>query len=156
MLKEILSTSSCAKCRMCCIFDSTDLWELPLLSEENIKAVRRINPDTALTAENTFSAPKLHGDELFACPMLSDSGCMLSREEMPFDCRIWPFRIMKDSSGNTVIAVSKLCESVASYSDEMLRTFLEKGLGKEIFAFAEKYPSHIKPLMEGYSVILSK
>ncbi len=155
MLKEILTPQSCAECRLCCVFDSTDTWELPILEEENIAAVLDVNPDISIE-NGTFTAPKLTDDELFACPMLGEKGCMLVREKRPFDCRIWPFRMMKGEKGETVIAVSELCESVAKYSDDKLRAFLSKGLGDEIFAYAENHPNHIKPMTEGYRVILSK
>lgn len=155
MLKEILTTKSCAECRLCCVFDSTDTWELPILEAENITAVLAVKPD-AVIENGTFTAPKLSDSELFACPVLGEMGCMLPREKRPFDCRIWPFRMMKGENGKTVIAVSDLCESMAKYSDEELCAFLDKGLGEKIFVYAENHPAHIKPMTKGYRVLRSR
>lgn len=155
MLKEILTAQSCEECRLCCVFDSTDTWELPILESENVTAVLAVKPDAAIE-NGTFIAPKLSGNELFACPVLGERGCMLPREQRPFDCRIWPFRMMKVENGKIVIAVSELCESMAKYSDEELRTFLDKGLGDKIFVYAENHPEHIKPMTKGYRVLCSR
>ena len=34
MLKGLLSKSVCGECRICCGFDSTDVWEMPVMNEE--------------------------------------------------------------------------------------------------------------------------
>lgn len=157
MLKKILLPETCAECRLCCVFDRTDIWEVPVLTKENAENVRKILPDAEIAEKNseyTFSVPELQGDELFKCPALSCTGCRLSREEMPFDCRIWPFRIMHSENGKCVIAVSELCKGVGEYSDEQLRDFLNDGLGEMCFQFAEKHPEHIKPMAQGYRIIL--
>ncbi len=156
MLKKILSPETCAECRLCCVFDRTDIWEVPVLTEENTESVRKILPDAEITekgSEYTFSVPELNGEELYSCPALSCSGCSLSREEMPFDCRIWPFRMMRDENGKCVIAVSELCRGMAEYSDEQLRDFLNEGLGEMCFRFADEHPEHVKPFAEGYRII---
>ena len=33
MLSKILSKEECAKCRICCCFDSYDIWETPYISQ---------------------------------------------------------------------------------------------------------------------------
>jgi hypothetical protein len=30
MLEAILDKKTCADCRFCCVFDATDIWEMPL------------------------------------------------------------------------------------------------------------------------------
>ncbi|MBQ8724192.1 MAG: hypothetical protein IJY74_00795 [Oscillospiraceae bacterium] len=157
MLRKILSPETCAQCRLCCVFDKTDIWELPVLTDENVSAVRKLCSQVSLAEkgmEQTFHAPELQAEELFSCPALSDNGCCLTREDMPFDCRIWPFRMMRDENGKCVIAVSELCKGVAEYSDEQLREFLNDGLGEMCFMFAEEHPDHVKPLADGYRVVL--
>lgn len=157
MLKNILSPETCRECRLCCVFDRTDIWELPVLSKENVCAAEKVCPGTAVTekgSEYVFSAPELQDEELFWCPVLSDRGCMLCREDMPFDCRIWPFRLMRDGDGNTVIAVSELCGGMADKTDEELREFLGGGLGDIIFSFGKEHPDHVKPFAGGYRVIV--
>ena len=34
MLTKILSRAECAKCQICCSFDSYDLWETPVITDE--------------------------------------------------------------------------------------------------------------------------
>lgn len=31
MLEAILEKKTCAACRFCCVFDATDIWEMPLV-----------------------------------------------------------------------------------------------------------------------------
>lgn len=157
MLKSILSPETCAECRLCCVFDRTDIWELPVLSEENVRSVKSICSSVQLAekgAEHTFSAPELKDDELYRCPALTDKGCGLPREEMPFDCRIWPFRMMRDENGGVVIAVSQLCRGLNNKTDNELIEFLSNGLDKTIFSFAKEHPDHVKPLTDGYRVLV--
>ncbi|MDO4155410.1 MAG: hypothetical protein Q4D37_01350 [Oscillospiraceae bacterium] len=159
MLTKMLSRSTCAACRLCCRFDASDIWELPVLPPETVTAVQKRLPDVKLVpvgAEQTFAAPPLKGEELFACPMLTDHGCGLSEQEKPFDCQIWPFRLMRTKNGKVGIAISELCSGMQSYSDAQLQTFLQEGLAETIFAYAEQHPAHIKPWMEGYRMILQQ
>ncbi|MBQ8687453.1 MAG: hypothetical protein IJ512_02740 [Ruminococcus sp.] len=158
MLKKILSPETCAQCRLCCQFDATDIWELPVLPPETLAAVQKLRPDTAFISsgdEHTFASPALSGEELFACPVLTECGCGLSSADKPFDCKIWPFRLMRHTDGSCVIAVSELCKGVAHLSDDALRQFLtEEGLADLCFAYARSHPAHIKPLMDGYRILL--
>ena len=156
MLKKILSPETCAACRLCCRFDASDIWELPVLPPETVQAVQKLKPETEfmpMGTECTFAAPPLEGDALYTCPMLTESGCGLSPEDKPFDCKIWPFRVMQQPDGTHVIAVCELCKGIGELSDEQLRAFLEEGLGEQCLAYAERHPSHIKPLKEGYHPI---
>ncbi len=104
-------------------------------------------------AEQTFASPELHGDALFVCPMLQETGCMMGAEK-PFDCKIWPFRMMQDTAGKARIAVASYCSGMKSYSDAQLCDFLSQGLAQEILAYAETHPSHIKPYSNQYRILL--
>ena len=87
-----------------------------------------------------------------ACPALSENGCILG-DEKPFDCRIWPFRVM-ELDGCRIIAVSSLCIDVHSQSHDSLRAFLKEGLAAEIFAYADKFPEAVHEYYDNYSVLL--
>lgn len=160
MLKNILSPKTCSNCRICCKFDYTDTWELPVLSMETKMAVTKNKPETQFTPigeEVTFKTPMLSGDELFSCPALTDSGCGLSEKYKPFDCKIWPFRIMYDEDKNKIITVSELCPAIKNLSDNQLRKFLiEESLAKIIFDYSKCHPSHIKPMQKGYRPLLKE
>lgn len=41
MLTEILSREACAKCRVCCVFDKDDIWEIPVISPETSEYIKK-------------------------------------------------------------------------------------------------------------------
>lgn len=155
MLEKILSRKTCAECRMCCIFDRYDIWETPLFTEKTMQSVLNNVPDAKFAKKGScyvLNAGEITDGELYSCPALADTGCMLVNNK-PFDCRIWPFRIMK-LDGCRVIAVSSLCEAVHGQSHDNLRTFLKEGLAKEIFAYADAFPEAVHEFYDNYSVLL--
>ena len=137
MLRKILSPETCAACRLCCGFDCTDTWEFPVLPQETVEAMHRMGVSPKLVPageEQTFAAPPLRGEELFFCPILCETGCTMGSEK-PFDCKVWPFRMMRDLTGNVRVAVAGYCPGMERYTDEQLETFLaEEGLGKLLLA----------------------
>lgn len=155
MLKEILNRKTCAECRMCCIFDRYDIWETPLFDEVTKNKVLAFNPEAVFAKVGNnymLNAGELTDGDLFTCPALTEKGCILG-DEKPFDCRIYPFRIM-EKDGKRVIAVSTLCESVHGQNHDSLREFLRKGLAEQIFAYADRNPDIVKPYYDNYTVIL--
>lgn len=155
MIKKLLENSTCAQCRMCCIFDRYDVWETPLFDEITMKRVKSAVPDAEFAKKGNgyvLNVGKITGEELFSCPALAENGCILG-DNKPFDCRIWPFRIMY-FDGCRVIAVSSLCESVHGQSHDKLRAFLKEGLAKEIFAYADKFPEAVHEYYDNYSILL--
>ena len=126
MLRKILSPETCAACRLCCGFDCTDTWEFPVLPQETVEAMHRMGASPKLVPageEQTFAAPPLRDEELFFCPMLCETGCTMGAEK-PFDCKVWPFRMMRDLTGNVRVAVAGYCSGMERYTDEQLETFL--------------------------------
>ena len=111
MLKKILSRTTCAACQLCCQFDASDIWELPVLPKETVAAIQKYRPETAFVpvgAEQTFAAPPLKGEELYACPVLTEHGCGLLEQDKPFDCKVWPFRLMRTENGAVCISISRM------------------------------------------------
>ncbi|MDE5569694.1 MAG: hypothetical protein K2J47_09590 [Ruminococcus sp.] len=154
MIKKILSGKTCAECRMCCIFDRYDIWETPLFDEETKNKVLVFNPNAVFVKvgdKYMLNAGELADEDLFSCPALTENGCILG-DEKPFDCRIWPFRIM-EKDGKRVIAVSTLCEEVHGQNHDNLREFLESGLAEKIFAYADENPEAVKPYYDNYTMI---
>ena len=156
MLKKILDPATCAACPVCCVFDSTDVWEQPVLLDNTIAAVKKRMPDVKLVPSGSgavFDPGILAEGEDFYCPMLDkNTGCTLGADK-PFDCRIWPFRIMNIGSRRG-ITVSTLCKAVTSRPLSELLAFLEDGLADEIFSYAETHPDMVKPYEKGYPVLL--
>lgn len=156
MLKGLLEKSSCAKCRICCGFDQTDIWEMPVFSkeakeklEEKLGHIEFIRQGDSYTVKPS----ELHGEELFYCPALDrDTGCILG-DEKPFDCRIWPYRIM-EVGGERAITISPVCPELYSRPLNSLVEFLERGLKNEIFSYADKNPDVVKPYDKSYPVLM--
>ncbi|MCM1578320.1 MAG: hypothetical protein NC078_05930 [Ruminococcus sp.] len=158
MLKKILSPESCAKCRICCIFDKYDVWETPVITEELREKISEKFPALKYATKGgafifdmreTYNSEK----ELFTCPALDpQKGCTLG-DIKPFDCKIWPYRIM-ELGGELVISVASICpEMYRKPLCELVKT-LEDGLGERIFREAESHPEMIKPYEQGYPVLM--
>lgn len=154
MLKEMLSGKTCAECRMCCIFDRYDIWETPIFDEETKNKVLAFNSKAEFIKvgdKYMLNAGELADGDLFSCPALTENGCILG-DDKPFDCRIWPFRVM-EQDGKRVISVSTLCEEVHGQNHDKLREFLKNGLAEKIFAYADENPQAVKPYYDNYTVI---
>lgn len=158
MLKNILSGKSCAECRICCVFDKYDLWETPVVTDEVYDEVRRRFPDVKFVEKGQTHLFRMEpeaadGDELYYCPMLDkSSGCML-KDNKPFDCRVWPYRIM-ELGGRRVISIASICpELYARPLKELAEELDRDGLAEKIFAEADKYPDMVKPYQDGYPIL---
>lgn len=158
MLTEILSRSRCAECRVCCVFDETDAWEMPLITPELAERLNTGYPDIKLKQafENSsckVTVPEFNEKGLFTCPLLTEKGCALG-EQKPFDCRIWPFRVMK-KGGLLLLTLSPVCEAVSGLTVSRICEFVPK-IAPKIFEEAEKNPETVKDYIEGYPVFAIK
>ena len=155
MLKKILNNKACAECKVCCAFDRYDVWETPLLTPAVAEQVINFNPDIRLIKkDNTYSfkIEKLNEDELFYCPVLDhDKGCVLG-EEKPFDCQIWPYRIM-NLNGKRVITISPICNEMYHYPLSKLISFLKSELLDKIIAYADTFPEAVKSYDNMYPIL---
>ena len=95
-------------------------------------------------------------DELYYCPMLDHkTGCRLG-DDKPFDCRIWPYRVM-DFGGNRVISMASICPTMyAKPLSELCRELEKNGLAEKIFAYADSHPDIVKPYESGYPILLAE
>ncbi len=155
MLKKILSPKSCAECRLCCIFDSSDIWEMPVFSGETAEILRKSLPDTEFIPCGSgyiLRTKEISGTEIISCPALTEKGCMLG-DSKPFDCRIWPFRIM-EIGGRRAITVASICSEIYNRPLSQLVEFLREGTADAIFSYADEHPEIVKPYDEGYPVLL--
>lgn len=156
MLKNILSGESCAKCQLCCIFDKYDIWETPTVNDELAEKIKERFPEVEfIEKENGARILKcIPNGELFNCPLLDKkSGCKLS-DEKPFDCRIWPYRIM-EFGGRRVISIASICpEMYKKPLSELVGELERNELAKKIFAEADKHPEMVKPYQKGYPILI--
>lgn len=155
MLKNILHGSDCASCRICCVFDKYDLWETPVLDGELKERVQKQNPDISFVEKGEGWLFRMNESEdgLYYCPALNhESGCILG-EDKPFDCKIWPYRIMS-LGGRRVISMASICPTMYKKPLSDLCAELEReGLAEKIFAFADSHPDIVKPYEEGYPIL---
>ncbi len=162
MLSEVLSKESCAKCRFCCSFRRCSLWETPLFSDEAIKKLEKDNEygvkgifkDRQPFLENGYKTDD--PEEEVPCTFLDpDKGCILKPEDKPFDCSIWPLRIM-EKNDQLVIAFTPTCSALGKEpGDKLTELVQEKGLGLKIYEYAKSHRYMIKKYKEGFPVIMS-
>ena len=151
MLKEILSGKDCASCRVCCVFDRSDCWEVPLVEEELAAYIRENYPDVKLKRVGDCSIFDSEFDEkgLTTCPMLTETGCRLG-DRKPFDCRIWPFRVMRKGD-MLLLTLSPVCGAVSGLPVGRVSAFVEK-IADTVYSAAERNPEMVKDYIEGYPV----
>ena len=157
MLTKLLSRGTCADCRQCCVFDSYDIRETPVISREMRERIRTLCPDAAFVSAGTasfrFRMCTTDEEGQFTCPLLDPAkGCILG-DEKPFLCRLFPFRVM-ELAGRRVIAVSPFCEALAALPLETLLRFLKDGLADTVFTYAAAHPDEVQPYDELYPVLL--
>lgn len=159
MLTKLLSRETCADCRLCCVFDHYDVWETPVLSQELRDKAEELLPHAEFVSKGEcsylFRIRAFDEDDLFRCPLLDQSkGCMLGTEK-PFDCQIWPFRIM-ELDGRQAITIAPICDAMMAQPIGTLLSFLKEGLADTIFAYAAENPDVVKPYDPMYPVLLWK
>ena len=94
-------------------------------------------------------------EEEVPCPFLdSEKGCTLPDEDKPFDCKIWPLRLMK-AEGKLAVCLTPTCPAVNKLPVSRVRELVENGLGEIIFAQGEKEPYMVKEYREGFTVLIS-
>jgi Fe-S-cluster containining protein len=165
LLLPILSPSQCSSCKFCCSFAEFEAWEAPLFSAQQIKTLtKKYGPFSIKSVGNAFTLDftkyyESHSDiehNAYApCPFLSDHGCILTDEEKPFDCKIWPLRIMHISKENrTVLALTPTCVEINKLPIEDIRYFVETSrIMQAIANEAKKLPEIIKEYREGFPIL---
>lgn len=155
MIKKILNKNVCAECKTCCIFDRYDVWEIPVFTSEICEKILAVKPETKFISKDggyIFRVEKFSDEGLFSCPALTENGCMLG-DEKPFDCRIWPYRIM-EISGRRAITIASICNELYNRPLSQLVEFLKSGIADEIFRYADTHPEIVKPYYDGYPVLM--
>lgn len=145
MLKKILSKETCKECKFCCSFRKISLWEVPLFSEEQKKNLEKKYQNILFkeVEKKVFTLnlypffKKKDMQEEVSCFFLDcQKGCILKEEEKPFDCKIWPFRLMKKEE-SLVIALTPTCPTINSIEIVKLKTFVKEELATVIFEYGK-------------------
>lgn len=154
MLTGLLEKNQCAECRFCCVFDISDFWEMPTLLKNTAKQILTYNPNTILKQVEdcyTFDISNITS-ELYPCPALSSQGCKLSKTDKPFECSIWPFRVMS-LNDNLVLTICTDCSALKDVSTSIIDTFANDNIRNIAMDYAKKYPQIVKPYHENYRII---
>lgn len=157
MLSKLLSKSECANCKICCSFDSTDLWETPVVSKTLRDEILDDYPELRFVTKNNsylFRMEREPDEDLYYCSVLDhEKGCVLG-DNKPFDCQIWPLRIM-DFNGKRVITLSPVCPVMIKKPLCDLQ-MLAKELAPIIFSEADKNPDIVKKYLPGYPILFTE
>ena len=158
MLSSILSKTTCAACKFCCSFRRQSLWETPLFPPGVAEKLSKPN-EYGVVGEFRDGQIILGGyrtddsEEEVPCTFLDpQKGCILKAEDKPFDCSIWPLRIM-DKGGKLVIALTPTCPAIGAVPNQALIDLVKNDLGEQICEYAKTHPYIIKEYREGFPVV---
>lgn len=169
MLSKILSKEECASCRFCCSFRRQSLWEVPVFSSENLEAIDKSGIDSHKTLKPfekegiTYATYDLSGnyltddsEEETPCPFLDPKkGCVLSDEEKPWDCKIWPFRVVKEDGGVPFVALTPTCPGINKYPLSEIEEFADDEFKNNLLSYAKEHPYLIKEFRNGFHIKLN-
>lgn len=164
MLSKILSKETCKNCKFCCSFKRQSLWETPLFSAKQKDFLQNKYPfskfklvkDDVFTIDLDNSYKTNDENEEAKCYFLdTNNGCILSKDEKPFDCSIWPFRLMKKQD-KLVIALTPTCPAINKIPLEEISEFVKTELATKIFAQGRKEPYIIKEYKDGFPIIVEE
>ena len=157
MLKKVLSSETCASCRICCSFVKEDAWESPVFSEVEMEQIRRLG-----ISEKKFYEIEQNGrkgyqadyqfeneHQILLCPCLDEKkGCLLG-EHKPFECSIWPIRIFEDENGG-YLGLAEVCPAFSREKKRILMQELEEGGLKDRILKEKNRQTVIKESETGY------
>jgi hypothetical protein len=161
MLGKVLKKETCAECRFCCSFRRCSLWETPLFPMETVeklenkKFVRQtFNGATCGQMDLNYKYKTDDPQEEASCEFLDPlRGCALSADDKPFDCKIWPLRIMRED-GRLVIGLTPTCPAINEVGEQTMRELVQSGLGITIRDYALAHPFIVKDYKDGFPVLM--
>ena len=170
MLSKVLKKETCADCKFCCSFRRESLWETPLFPVEIVEKLRKKNYNSGKDKNELFIIEKdkkgsygrmkldnqyktNNPDEEVPCSFHDfNKGCTLSDEDKPFDCKIWPLRIM-EKDNHWVIALTPTCPAINKIDIEIMKALVDNGLGQIIYDYAKENHFIVKKYKEGFPIL---
>ena len=165
---EILNQSGfinpheCHECKFCCSFRRQSLWETPVFDKGTAEQLAKKYPGVKFVNVGDNSARyDLSGNYLTSnpeeeakCPFLdNESGCVLSAEEKPFDCKLWPLRLMSDENGQIVVALVPTCRQINRRSLNELEELIKGETGDRLAAYGEAHKDIVKKRHADFPII---
>lgn len=159
MLTHLFNAATCARCRLCCNFRPASVWETPYLEEALCEQLTSLGIPLCTRADGSrsfaLSFRTDSPDETADCPLLDPArGCTLPRGARPFECRVWPLRLMYAESGELCIGCYTACPALAEPSvRERLVAYASGELLPLLLDYARRFPRSVRPLHPAYAVI---
>lgn len=142
MLRKILHSEDCAKCQMCCKFELDELVDAPTFSEKEMIEVLSRKPKIKFAKkQNVYQIILEQWRDKYICPLLTENGCMLGNKK-PFDCKAWPFYVMKKGE-KYVVTLTKDCPVVNAKSSEKIKSCIDKDFLLKCHLIIKEYPDMI-------------
>ena len=158
MLKTVLSNTECAECRFCCSFRRQSLWETPLFDGESVNRLTALYPDAhfkprgdvfTIDVDDCYTTDD--PDEEALCPF-NKNGCVLNGKDKPFDCSIWPLRVMR-YKGRLAICLTPTCPVISAKPVAVMQKLADSETGDRIITYAKNHPWMIKEYKNGFPVL---
>ncbi len=160
-MKQIVHHEQCRRCRECCRFRANREDFAPIFTDQEVEAIRAVRqpmPEfTPFRSTTNIRQIRLkqavHDDPVypFVCPFLDEDNYQCTIYDLrPFDCRIWPFIIVKvratgaiqleHFTGDACLALQEVSpEDFAEYEAYMQ----ELVAGADMLALLRDYPGLI-------------
>lgn len=158
MLSSVLSREDCAKCRFCCSFRRQSLWETPLFDGQTAERLAELYPGAAFKPREGAFTIDIDGcyatddpEEEALCPF-NRGGCVLGADDKPFDCSIWPLRVMP-VNGHNAICLTPTCPVISVKPLSVMKELADGIIGDRILEYAAAHPEMVKPYREGFPVL---
>lgn len=154
-LKQIVPSSLCFTCDVCCRFPEETSFLAPFFTEEEI---------AALPENRKGFFPSSQGAKIRLVPHPAGEGCLcpnfdpktqhcLIYDDRPLDCRIYPFALLRDPEGTVALGIDTKCPFIQEHAGdpemkrdaEEVKAFLESD---EIVAVLERHPGLIGPFQD--------
>ncbi len=118
MLDGIVTTEDCMRCKACCTFHDDDKVDAPLFTNDQREEVEASDYGQRVTfspKNNMWQVDLVdRGNGSYVCPLLDkETHRCNARAVNNFDCRTWPFYVMKQKTGETNLTLSPDCPAAA-------------------------------------------
>lgn len=158
MLKDVLSPGDCAKCGFCCSFRRQSLHLTPLFAGETVDEIRRLHPEArfktlpngAVTIDIDDQYRTDDSAEEAPCPF-NKKGCILPGHLKPFDCKLWPFRLMRRGDG-LALALVPTCPWIEKGDTAKFKA-TASSVAKEAMDYAKGHPEIVIEYRAVYQVV---
>ncbi len=156
LLWPLLKKEDCASCKFCCSFRRKSLWETPVFGKGVMEELSKLYPrakfrragksGSSYSFDISGEYKSADPNEEAVCPFLNrQNGCSLPSDLKPFDCKIWPLRVVRlPKASRLAIALTPTCPAINRHPLQKVKDLLADGLGQKIISYARQNPDIIK------------